>query len=945
VAAKNDVLGRRIAIKAGVTVSFQHLVGREDELTALLRLLEAPDKLPAVAAVAGEAGIGKTTLWLAAAEEAEAHGYLVLSCRPAEAEARFSFVGLADLIGSVVPDVLPQLPRPQRRALETALALAESDVARADERVVAFAFLSTLRTLADGKRLVLAVDDVQWLDAPSLAMLRFALTRLEDETVAAFLTVRDEVPRWLRRGVPEQRLLTIHLAGLSVGALHELLRTRIDIVLPRPALLRIWETSGGNPFFALELARALERRGGRVDPGEELPIPAFLEELVHERLEGLGAAALEVARVVASLAEPTVRLVEVAAGRRAEAGLADALEARILEVDGERVRFTHPLLRSAVSSRATPTQRRSLHARLAELAPATEERARHLALATARPSGEVASVLEDAAHAAHARGAPAASAELAEQAHRLTPAADVGASRHRILFAADHHFVAGDTDRAIALLEQALATSSPGVEHAGVLVHLAAVRAEVVGLPEAIALYHEALAEAEGDHALEATIHLKLADLMRYTESADRGLAHAELAVHAASRVDDAMLRCRALAAFGALHFNTGRGIPREEMEQALALERSLPEWPLVDAATWIFAHQLVWSGELELARRLLDEWLEAVKTRDDPEQASPLWYLSILEWRAGNWELAARYASDSLALREQVGRDTAPARWPNAIIAAHRGEVDAARGHSARALASAEAADNRVAQSGNRWVLGFIELSLGDPAAALEYLKPAWEIREAFLLEPGMRMEVGDTLEALIAVGQLDEAARRLMPWQERARALDRSWSLAILARCRALLLAARGDLAGAFAGFERALAEHQRSVDPFQHARTLLALGTTQRRAKQRGAARATLERALGSFERLGAPLWAAKARAELARIGGRAPSRGELTEGERRIAALVAEGKTNREVAAALFLTEHTVETVLSRAYKKLGVRSRTELAHELARKTGQHPRTNS
>jgi AAA ATPase domain len=115
VAAKNDVLGRRIAIKAGVTVSFQHLVGREDELTALLRLLEAPDKLPAVAAVAGEAGIGKTTLWLAAAEEAEAHGYLVLSCRPAEAEARFSFVGLADLIGSVVPDVLPQLPRPQRR--------------------------------------------------------------------------------------------------------------------------------------------------------------------------------------------------------------------------------------------------------------------------------------------------------------------------------------------------------------------------------------------------------------------------------------------------------------------------------------------------------------------------------------------------------------------------------------------------------------------------------------------------------------------------------------------------------------------------------------------------------------------------------------------------------------------------------------------------------------
>ena len=145
--------------------------------------------------------------------------------------------------------------------------------------------------------------------------------------------------------------------------------------------------------------------------------------------------------------------------------------------------------------------------------------------------------------------------------------------------------------------------------------------------------------------------------------------------------------------------------------------------------------------------------------------------------------------------------------------------------------------------------------------------------------------------------------------------------------------LLAAQGDIAGAEAGFERALTEHARTQDPFQHARTLLAQGITQRRGKQRGAARLTLEQALAIFERLGAPLWAQKARSELARIGGRAPARGELTEAERRIAALVAEGRTNREVAAALFVTEHTVEGALTRAYRKLGVRSRTELAHRL------------
>ena len=167
--------------------------------------------------------------------------------------------------------------------------------------------------------------------------------------------------------------------------------------------------------------------------------------------------------------------------------------------------------------------------------------------------------------------------------------------------------------------------------------------------------------------------------------------------------------------------------------------------------------------------------------------------------------------------------------------------------------------------------------------------------------------------------------------------RRLDRAWALAILARGRGLLLAARGDLEGAFASFERALAEHARSTDPFHHARTLLALGRTQRRAKKRGAARATLEDALARFEQLGAPLWAEQTRAELARIGGRAPSNGELTEAERRIAALVAEGRTNREVAAALFLTVHSVETALTRVYRKLGVRSRAELAHRLASKS--------
>ena len=923
-----------------MAVGFRELVGREKELASLLALLDAREGLPAVAVVTGEAGIGKTTLWLAAVEAAQARGYLVLSCRPAEAEAAFSFVGLADLIGDVVPDVLPQLPRPQRRAFEAALALSESDGAPSDEGVVAFAFLNTLRRLAVANPLLLAIDDVQWLDAPSLAMLRFALSRFGTERVMAILSARDEVPLWLRRGVPDEQLLTIELGPLSVGALHELLRTRVGAVLPRPTLLRICETSAGNPFFALELAGALQRRGVRVGPGEELPVPSNLEELVLERVDLLGAPGLEVARVVAALADPTVRLAEAAAGRRAEAGLGDAIEARVLEVDGERLRFTHPLLRPAVWSRATPARRRSLHARLAQVAPSREERARHLALSTSEPSREVAGVVEEAAGSGRARGAPAAAAELAELAVRLTPPEDVDDLRRRVLDCADRLREAGDSGRAIALLEQALEAAPPGLARAAVLACLARAVADLDDMRRAVDLYREALAEAEGDAALEAEIHLNLAGIVMITEEQHGGLTHAELAVESASRAGDAELQCRALANFGFLHFRGGLGIPRARMEKALALERALPLGPAIGEATSVLALQLVWSGELERARRLLEDRRAALNARDDPEEAQTLWLLSILEWRGGNWELAARHAADSLAVRAQFGREgeRPVAELPVALIAAHRGRIEEARDRSERALALAEADGIRIGQSGHRWVLGFIELSRGDPAAALGNLQRSWKIRDSVrVLEPAHRLDLADTLEALIAVGELEEAERKLAPWEQRARALDRSWALAITARCRSLLLAARGDLAGAQAGFERALTEHARTQDPFQHARTLLAQGVTQRRAKQRGAARLALEQALAIFERLVAPLWAQKAQSELARIGGRAPSRGELTEAESRIAALVAEGRTNREVAAALFVTEHTVEGALTRAYRKLGVRSRTELAHRLGHET--------
>ncbi|HKY25412.1 MAG TPA: AAA family ATPase [Gaiella sp.] len=905
------------------------LIGRQAELEAIDRLLGEAGELPGAVVLHGEPGIGKTALWLAGVATAHENGYRVMSSRPAESETRLSYAGLTDLLGGIVDDVLPALPSIQRRALEAALLLGEPD-AVADERAVSAAFRSALDLLVADAPLCLAVDDLQWLDAASTAALGFALSRLGEGPLAILLTVRGDPPEWLRRSLT-QRPTTFEVVGVSVGALRELLERRLEVTFPRPTLLKLWETSAGNPFFALELAEALKRRGNAPAPGDPLPLPSTLDELLSERLANLDRSAVDVARVVAAVADPTAALVESVLPE-AEKALEEALEAGILELDDDHLRFTHPLLATAVTARQTATRRRRLHARLATLVSSTEERSRHLALSTLEPDREIAATLEAAAQSAHARGAPVAAAELAEQALRLTPPVDTEDASRRLLLAAERYYDAGDRARSTGLLEEARVAAAPGTGRAAVLSRLARVTDSV---RDAVSLNREALAEAGDDEALQAEIHLSLAPLMRFTDGVERGLEHAELAVRAASRTGDRALRCRALAAYGLLHFNAGRGVPSAEMDEALELERSLGDGPLPDGPMNVHGHQLFWSAEVENARALFSAMKDAARSRNDAGgEAEAQWYLCLVEWRAGNREAARRHADESGELMTQLGMPFPGNVFPAMIVAAHQGPADDARALAQEVAAQAESEGTAVVLSSCNWILGFIELSLSEATSALPHLRRAYEAQSRFILEPGMRLELGDLLETLVATGELDEADDVLALEEPRAATLDRAWALAIFARCRALLHAARGDLDSAFSAFERALAEHARTTDPFHHARTLLALGRTQRRAKRRGDARRTLEDALARFETLGAPLWAEQTHAELARIGGRAPSRGALTEAERRIAGLVAEGRTNREVAAALYLTEHSVETALTRVYRKLGIRSRAELARELA-----------
>ena len=912
------------------------LVGRSEELAQVTELLDRPERLPSAALVVGQAGIGKTTLWLSATSYAATSGYRVLSSRPSEVETGYSFAGLSDLVADLDDEVFAALPSPQRRALDAALLRGDAEGAPVEERVVAAAFLGTLRALADGAPLVVAIDDVQWLDAASLAVLRFALARVRDEPVATLLTVRDDIPHWVRRVVPDERLRTIEVGPLSVEALHELLHARLGSPFTRPTVLRLWEASGGNPFFALELSRALERRGGRIEPGEDLPIPNTLEGLVDERLETLTLEALEVCRVVAALAEPTARLV----GRSvspAAAGVEEALQARVLELDGERIRFIHPLLATAIASRTTPEARRTLHRHLAGVVSDPEERARHLALSSSGPDARVADALEAAALRARGRGAVTAAAALAEQAMGLTPLAYTDATRRRALLAADLVLEAGDAARAAAFLEGALGDAPPGSPRAMILRRLAAVQAVRTGPRDAVALYRAALDEVGQDAALEAEIHLELADILRFLTGLQSAEPHATAAVRAAERSGDREVLCRALSVLGLVQFKLGRGVDEELMARAVGLEEELGLPLRFSGGKGSLCDQRFWSHDLEAARTLAQDLRESEQRREGYSDSEGPWYLALIEWRAGNWARAAELAEEVQTIEQQLGREgLSPVRqWPSALIAAHRGFVDEARAIADEALANAEAEGIGTAEAGHRWVLGFLELSVGDAQAALPELRTAHELREAVGHgEPGQMWELPDLLDALVIVGKLDEAEELAARWERHALKLDRAWARAISARTRALVRAAQGDLDGSFAAFDEAVREHARTQDPFQHARTLLALGSTRRRAKRRASARETLEEALAIFERIGAPLWAEQTRAEAGRIGGRAPSRGALTPSEERIAALVAEGRTNREVATALFITEHTVEAALTRVYRKLGIRSRAELVRRMA-----------
>lgn len=909
------------------------IVGRDEELALVGAFLEAPDELPRGLLLEGEAGIGKSTVWRHGVKHARGKGFRILETRPSESETALSFAGLGDLLADAAHGILPELPPPQKRALEVALLLRDPGGAPPDQRGISTAFLGALRVLARRQPVLVSVDDLQWLDAPSLAVIEYAARRVRDEPVALLLTRRvvgDDAPLALERALGE-RLRHVPLGPLSLGSLHRLLHERLEVALPRPLLRRIHELSGGNPFFALEIARA---QAG--NPGS--PLPETLGTLVRDRLAALPAATQRALAVAAALAQPTVELIEDVVGGAVEP-LGVAERAHVIALGGGGIQFAHPLLASGAYLGIEAAERRAIHARLAKLVRDQEEGARHLALAATGPDARVAAALDAAAEHARARGAPAAAAELLERAAELTPSDDPARAQRRLADAAYHHFESGDGRRARALLETLLVQAAPGPERARVLTRLARVRAYDDDLRAPIDLDLQAIVEAGDDQSLRAQAHEGVAGaLFKLRERLAEAVDHAEAAVALARKVGNDALVAEALGMQLLLEATLGRETAKITLERALAYQPDCEHMRLLAQPKFNCAVVWMWQEEVERSRTAFRELVE--RGREIGDEGSLPYVLVLLaqaDCLAGEFDAARRYAEEGYELAEQAGQRSLEVYLlaVRALVDAHAGRADAARAAAEPALELATPMSARPAQMFATAALGLLELSLDRPAAAVERLRPLLGFaQEQEIEDPCLTRFVVDLVEALIEIAQIDEAASLLDWYEGNALRLGRRGAIAQSLRCRGLLAAASGDLHGSQAAFERALAEHELSPLPFDQARTLLAYGGAKRRAKQKAPARQMLERAVAEFQQLGASLYAERARGELSRISGRGPSGGVLTPTEQRIAELVAEGRSNKEVAAAMFVTAKTVETNLSRIYAKLGIHSRTELARRVA-----------
>jgi DNA-binding CsgD family transcriptional regulator/tetratricopeptide (TPR) repeat protein len=924
-----------------MTAVSQQVLCRTGELGAIAEFLMSVCVCPSGLTIEGEAGIGKTTLWSVAKEQARERGMRVLSAQAGQAESAMGYAAVADLLSDVDPANFIRLPDVQRVAIDRVLLCSGDDGPPTDQRTVAAAFLAIVEMLAADSPVLLAIDDLQWLDASSRAVVTFAARRFKGR-LGVLATERPEpgcptAMTWLRVGANND-IGRIGLEPLSPSGLHAVVSGRLGSSLPRPMMTRIAELSQGNPFYALELARAVGDRS----PTAERELPRTLADLVRSRIGDIDDELRDVLLAVACVSDPTVDLLARAKGITvAEAiALLETAEGRgIVGIEGNRVRFAHPLLARGLYTDSRPSLRRRMHRALAEVETLPEVKARHLALATTSEEPATLDALDAAAQAARSRGASAAAAELVDLAIGLG-----GDTPRRRVQSARYHFHAGDFEHARGILEPVILALQPGP-----------LRATAVGLLAEMSMYHNsfaraadmlqgALVDAEDDPVLLAQTLILLSFAQLNIADYDSSSHNASQAVTLTDELDLPALSSQACAMWVTVNFVCGRGVDEPRLKRALELEHFDADAPGPFDASTVNALVLAWTGRLDEGRAQVSVARNRCLERGEDGHLMFIDLHSALMdvWR-GDFTEAARTAKDAMERAEQLGGDHAfvIADAIGAIVAAYAGREQNARAHARAAIEAASRCGSPGLADQAIISLGFLEVSLGNNADALTILQP---LVARFSTMPGAEIVTAaflpDAIEAMIGLGRIEDAASMIKALEYHGRRLDRAWMVAIGARCRSMMLAAQGEVGAATRMAQEAMEAHERLPMPFERARTQLLLGQLQRRQRQREAATVTLTEALATFERLNTALWADRARDELARTPVSAARTTLLTAAEERVAELAASGLTNRDIGAAVFISPKTVEATLARIYRKLDIHTRAELG----RVVGQQKRRN-
>jgi DNA-binding CsgD family transcriptional regulator len=911
------------------------LVGRTRERRRIERLLaDARHGTSGALLLHGDPGIGKTALlrWTVA----EAEGFRVLRARGIETESDIPFAGLGELVAPLL-DRLDDIPAVQAAALRGALALGPAGAP--DRFTVPAGLLSLLAVAAESGPVLALIDDVQWLDEPSLEALLFAGRRLGAEGIAMVGALRDSTP--------VARMQAPWLERLPIGPLDDV-QARAVLVSDEsaeriaPAVAdRLVDTAAGNPLALVELPGALSdaQLSGREPLEEPLRPGATVERAFRMRVDALEEGARRALLIAATAHSLRVDVIQAAVRTAglAMSDLAAAEEARLVSVRRGELEFRHPLLRSTAYHAATPAERRAAHAALADAAPeGSAPRAWHLAAQAVAPDEAIAAALEAAALDARGRSAHATAARDFTRAAHLTPEDEPRA--RRLLEAATDAARCGEGEQARARLAEAAALTSDPLLTADVQRMTGHVEMRLGSPLHAFELLvGEADRVRSRDPRRAAAMFLEASVTHMMTGDMHALIATAERARSLATSADPAVeLLATVVVAEGMLALgDVAQGDAMLSACEPYLLEGD----PLAVAEVIGMAgHASVWIERWDRARRVLDHLVESARRASAVSALIyPLAARAHLDYRMGRWATARAEAAESVELAQDTGQLPLLSHSLAALarVEAGMGQEPQARRHIREGLELATRFQGEAISAYHHAALGALELALGRVPEAIEALEACDRATRRIEVQPAIVQAAPDLVEAYVRAGRRDDAAEALARLEEGAERTGSAWARAAAARCRGLL-APDAELR---ARFEEALKLVEAVPMPFERARTQLALGERLRRAKQRAEARPPLQEALDAFERLGARPWAERARTELRATGQSSGRRSEtaaeqLTPHELQIALLVAQGMTNREAAASLFLSPKTIEYHLGQIYRKLDVRGRAQLARLMA-----------